>query len=77
MQKLVSAFALRMLLGLFCLPLVGTATGCHVHHSQGRHDNGLHRGHHKKNPGKKKGHAKHKKHNKSNGKGGHGGKGRR
>jgi hypothetical protein len=60
MQKLVSAFALRLLLGVFCVPLVGAATGCHVHHS--RHDNGLHRGHYKQNPGKKRGH--HKKHKK-------------
>jgi hypothetical protein len=60
MQKLVSVFALRLLLAVFCVPLV-SAAGCHVHTSSSRHDNGLRRGHHKqakKNPGKKKGHKK-------------------
>jgi hypothetical protein len=63
MHKLVNAFALRMLLGVFCVPLVGAA-GCHVH-THGRHDNGLHRGHHKNNPGKKKGHSKRNKNKKN------------
>jgi hypothetical protein len=62
MRKLVSAFALRLILTVFTASLSGAA-GCHVHSHGPSARSGHARGHHKakKNPGKKKGHHKSKK----------------